>query len=140
MQWKLPIEIGTGGQTKFNRAKQDYPKAHWLDAVCVGESGANVYVPDTMQPLLIAAKGHGRRQRCRPNRFGFPQAHAPDAKTFQGFQTGDIVKAVVPKGKAVGTHTGRIAIRYRPSFRLNKFDIHPKYMSIVQQADGYQYS
>lgn len=136
----LPIETGTGGRTKFNRIKQGYPKTHWLDAVCVGESGHDVFVHPDLSPLLIKATGHGRRQRCRPNKYGFLKAHAPNAKMFQGFQTGDIVKAIVPRGKAQGTHIGRVAIRYRPWFRLNGFDIHPKYMHTIHQADGYQYS
>jgi 5-methylcytosine-specific restriction endonuclease McrA len=136
----LPLEIGSGGLTKFNRTMQNYPKTHWLDAVCVGKSGADVFVHKTIYPLLIEAKGHGRRQRCNPNRYGFPTVHAPRAKTFRGFQTGDIVKAVVPNGKAQGTHIGRVVIRYRPSFQLNHFDIHSKYMKIVHQADGYNYS
>jgi hypothetical protein len=83
--------------------------------------------------------GHGRRQRCRPDAYGFPKAHAPRAKSFAGFQTGDIVKAIIPKGKFAGLHIGRIAIRYRPSFRLNGFDVHPKYLTILHQSDGYQY-
>lgn len=135
----LPVEGGTGGRTKFNRCHQGYAKTHWLDAVCVGESGTSVFVPQTIRPLLISAKGHGSRQRCRTDAFGFPQAHAPSRKTFLGFQTGDIVKAVIPKGKFAGGHMGRIAIRYRPSFRLNGFDVHPQYLKIVHQADGYQY-
>jgi 5-methylcytosine-specific restriction endonuclease McrA len=136
----LPLEIGSGGLTKFNRTTQNYPKTHWLDAVCVGKSGAAVFVPKALCPLLIEARGHGRRQRCNPNRYGFPMAHAPRAKTFRGFQTGDIVKAIVPHGKAQGIHIGRVTIRYRPSFQLNHFDIHPKYMKIIHQADGYNYS
>ena len=35
----LPIEIGTGGLTKYNRTVQGLPKTHWLDAAdCVGKS------------------------------------------------------------------------------------------------------
>jgi 5-methylcytosine-specific restriction endonuclease McrA len=135
----LPVEVGTGGRTKYNRTKQGYPKAHWLDAACVGESGTLVYIASDYIPLLIMATGHGRRQRCCPDAYGFPHAHAPAAKQFQGFQTGDIVKAIVPQGKYAGTHTGRVAIRYRPSFRLNGFDVHPKSLIILQHADGYAY-
>jgi len=52
------------------------------------------------------------------SKYGFPKAHAPKAKFFQGFQTGDIVKADVIKGKFAGQYVGRIAIRFRPSFTL----------------------
>lgn len=135
----LPVEVGTGGRTKFNRTCLHLPKAHWLDAACVGESGAGVYVPADLQPLFIRAKGHGKRQRCGVNKFGFPIRHAPRAKRYMSFQTGDLVRAVVPKGKYRGIHTGRVSIRHRPSFRLNGFDVHPKYLMLLQRADGYEY-
>ncbi len=67
--------------------------------------------------------------------IGFPKQHKKRQRTFQGYRTGDIVKAVTPKG----TYQGRIAIRHRPSFRLGKVDIHTKYIRRVQRADGYQY-
>ncbi|MEM1007608.1 MAG: HNH endonuclease, partial [Myxococcota bacterium] len=33
----LPVACATGGQTKYNRTRQGYPKSHWLDAACVGD-------------------------------------------------------------------------------------------------------
>ena len=133
------IETGTGGCTKYNRIQQNYPKSHWIDAVCVAESGKSVFIPKQIQPLFIKAVGHGKRQRCCPDSYGFPKAHAPSLKRFMGFQTGDIVKAIIPKGKFMGTHIGRVAIRYRPAFRLKNFDVHPKYLKILYHADGYSY-
>ncbi|MFB2919520.1 MULTISPECIES: RNA-guided endonuclease IscB [Aerosakkonema] len=137
----LPVSTGTGGQTKFNRTRLNLPKTHWLDAACVGTIESLRMI--TTQPLLIKATGHGTRQRCRPNKFGFPIAHAPKEKFFQGFQTGDIVKACIPKGKFSGTFVGRIAIRFRPSFVLQlpdkKFDVHPKYLTHIHRNDGYSY-
>jgi len=50
-----------------------------------------------------------------------------------------MVKAIIPGGAYKGTHEGRIAIRFRPSFHLNGFDIHPKYLTTLQHNDGYQY-
>ncbi|WP_017663324.1 RNA-guided endonuclease IscB [Baaleninema simplex] len=139
----LPVEVGTGGLTKFNRTQLGLPKTHWLDAACVGKSTPDRLDVAVEKPLLVAAKGHGVRQRCRPDRYGFPRAVAPKAKSFQGFQTGDIVKATIPQGKFAGNYTGRIAIRFRPSFRLNAgvkpFDVHPKYLTTVQKSDGYEY-
>ena len=38
----LPVEIASGGRTKFNRVKQQIPKTHWLDAACVGASTPEV--------------------------------------------------------------------------------------------------
>jgi len=135
----LPVEVGTGGRTKYNRTRLHLPKAHWTDAACVGVSGAQVYVPPALTSLTILATGHGKRQRCGTDRYGFPIRHAPRAKKYRGFQTGDLVRAVIPKGKYAGRYVGRIAIRHRPSFRLNGFDVHPKYLRLLQQADGYDY-
>ena len=38
------LKAGTGGRTKYNCIKQGYPKDHWIDATCVGESGENVFI------------------------------------------------------------------------------------------------
>ncbi|EGQ61699.1 HNH endonuclease, partial [Acidithiobacillus sp. GGI-221] len=97
------------------------------------------------RPLLIGAKGHGERQRARLDKNGFPVGHKSVTKFSWGFQTGDMVRAVVPKGKFVGTHVGRVAVRARPSFALSTaafekpFDVHPKYMTILHRSDGYAY-
>ncbi len=136
----LPLEVGTGGRTKWNRTRLGWPKAHWRDAACVGAS-----TPDHLQAavgsvLVIAAKGHGNRQSCRTNKYGFPIRYVPRKKRWFGFRTGDLVKAVVPSGKYRGTHAGRVIIRSRPSFRLNGIDIHPNYMRRIGHADGYAYA
>jgi 5-methylcytosine-specific restriction endonuclease McrA len=31
----VPVEVGTGGRTKWTRTQRGLPKAHWLDAACV---------------------------------------------------------------------------------------------------------
>ncbi len=141
----LDVEVSSGGRTKWNRSRQDYPKAHWTDAACAGESGAVVSLQPEHRPLAIGAMGHGERQRVRLNRHGFPVGHKAGAKSFLGFQTGDLVRASVPKGKYAGTHAGRIAIRFRPSFSFKAkgadkpFDVHPKYLTVLQRSDGYAY-
>ena len=140
----LPVSFWSGGRTKFNRTGQHYPKAHWIDAACVGETGVAVKLDPEQAPLVIVATGHGRRQRCRLDAYGFPGKAAPKAKRFMGFRTGDLVTACVPKGKFAGIHTGRVAIRHRPSFRLTTagavFDVHPKHLTVIHNADGYGYS
>lgn len=136
----LLLEAATGGQTKWNRTRQGYPKAHWIDAACVGATGAAVRLDPAARPLVIQARGHGKRQRCGTDRHGFPTRHAPRAKRFQGFQTGDLVRAHIPHGRRAGIHMGTIAIRHRPSFRLNGFDVHPQYLRVLQHADGYAYA
>ncbi|NEO42038.1 MAG: HNH endonuclease [Moorea sp. SIOASIH] len=139
----FPVETGTGGRTKFNRKLRNIPKTHWTDAACVGASTPERLLLKGVRPLIVKAKGHGRRQRCRTDRYGFPIAHAPSQKFFMGFQTGDLVKADIPSRKYAGKYTGRIAIRYRPSFKLStlekSFDVHPKYLKTIHRADGYEY-
>jgi 5-methylcytosine-specific restriction endonuclease McrA len=136
----LPLEIGSGGRTKYNRSRLGLAKSHWADAACVGAS-----TPDQLRihgtiPLLIRAVGHGRRQQCRTNASGLPLGHKPRARTFLDWKTGDIVRAVIPTGKYTGRHSGRIAIPFRPSFQLNgQIDVHPRYLTRLQRADGYDY-
>ena len=136
----LPVEIGTGGRTKWNRARLGWGKAHWRDAAMVGASTPDDLCIAVGSVLLIAATGHGRRQMCGTNSSGFPIRHRRRQKQWFGFRSGDLVRAVIPSGKHAGTHVGRIAVRSRPSFKLNGFDVHPKYLRLIQRADGYAYA
>ncbi|MBD1811889.1 RNA-guided endonuclease IscB [Microcoleus vaginatus DQ-U2] len=114
----LPPEVGSGGRTKFNRKTRGIEKRHWTDAANVGASTPERLLLNGVKPLIVKAKGHGRRQRCGTDKFGFPIRHAPAQKFFMGFQTGDLVNAHVLTGKYAGNYTGRIAIRFKPSFKL----------------------
>jgi 5-methylcytosine-specific restriction endonuclease McrA len=136
----LPLETGTGGRTKWNRTRLGLAKTHWADAACVGASTPDALDARVGSVLLITAKGHGSRQMCRTDKYGFPIRHVPRQKVHFGFRTGDLVRAVVPSGKYAGVHVGRVTIRVRPSFRLNGIDIHPKYLTRIQCADGYAYA
>ncbi|MBR8841141.1 MAG: RRXRR domain-containing protein [Stigonema ocellatum SAG 48.90 = DSM 106950] len=115
----LPVETGTSGLTKFNRSTRNLDKTHWIDAACVGTSTPEKLNIKGINPLLIKATGHGSRQSCRTDKFGFPKSYVPREKVHFGFQTGDIVKAVVEKGKKIGTHIGRVAIRVSGSFNIS---------------------
>lgn len=138
-QCGLPLEVGTGARTKYNRTKQNYPKEHWIDAACVGVSGEKVYIASGTTPLVVKATGRQSRIMCRPDKYGFPRTKAKQGRVHYGFQTGDIVLATIPEGKYTGLHIGRVAVRNRPSFRLNDFDVHPKYLKVLHHADGYSY-
>ena len=136
----LPVEVGTGGRTKFNRCSQNYPKAHWIDAACVGASGVMVKLCPDLQPLVIKATGRGTRQMCRMDKYGFPRTLAKAAKRVHGFQTGDLVKAVVPDGKKKGMHVGRVAVRTKGTFRVGSIDgIAYRHCQLIQRTDGYDY-
>lgn len=142
-QTELPIETGTGGRTKYNRTRLELPKTHWLDAACVGVVESLRVL--TQQPLLITAKGWGNRQMCTPNKYGFPVKHRTRRKTFFGFQTGDMVRAILPSGKFAGTHVGRLTVRESGVFEMRtpKGKISPvrhKYCKSIHRNDGYMYS
>ncbi len=143
-QTDLPVETGTGGQTKFNRTRKELPKTHWLDAVCVGKSTPEQLNIVVKQPLVITATGHGTRQMCRTDKYGFPSRYVPRFKFVQGFQTGDIVKAIVISGKKMGTYVGRVAVRSSGSFNIKDKSgliqgISYKFCSRVHGKDGYHY-
>jgi 5-methylcytosine-specific restriction endonuclease McrA len=114
----LPVEAGTGGRTKYNHTRLGWPKTHWRDAACVGASTPENLQAMVRSVLLIASTGHGTRQMCRTDKYGFPIRHVPRQKCHFGFKTGDLVQAVVPKGKYAGRHVGRVAIRKSGSFNI----------------------
>ncbi|NJN06847.1 MAG: HNH endonuclease [Richelia sp. RM2_1_2] len=140
----LPVETGSGGLTKFNRSQQKLEKTHWLDATCVGKSTPKLIIK-CVKPLLIISNGHGSRQSCRTDKFGFPNRHVPREKIHFNFQTGDIVKAVVTTGKKVGNYVGKVAIRSSGSFNVSTKKgliqgISHKFCKRIHAKDGYSYA
>lgn len=104
------------------------------------------------QPLLIKCTGHGKRQVIQVDSFGFQKLNKKGElirksaliKTVKGFQTGDIVKAVVTKGKKIGSYLGRVAIRTSGSFNIKTVSqtvqgISHKYCKQIHRQDGYVY-
>ncbi|MDJ0741847.1 MAG: hypothetical protein QNJ32_00640 [Xenococcaceae cyanobacterium MO_167.B27] len=102
------------------------------------------------------------------DKFGFPRRNksgelvrkSAHIKQVKGFQTGDMVRAIVPKGKkidrggcsltesisnhGVGSYLGKVAVRSSGSFNIKTVNqtvqgISHKYCSIVQKKDGYTY-
>ena len=138
----ISVLTGSGGLTKFNRVRLNLPKTHWLDAACVGQIESLEVL--TNKPLLIKATGHGTRQMCRTDKFGFPSRYVPRSNFVKGFQTGDIVKAVVTSGKKIGEYVGRVAVRSTGSFNISASElvqgISHKYCKIIHRKDGYSYS
>lgn len=138
----LAVEAGTGGQTKFNRRTHGLPKTHALDAVCVGEiSGVHGWNRPT---LTIKAMGRGDYQRTRICASGFPRGYLTRQKRHFGFQTGDMVKATVTKGKKIGEYQGRVAVRSTGRFDIQLAvgvvqGIGYKNFQLIQRADGYGY-
>lgn len=142
----LPLECGTGARTKMQRIKHELPKTHYYDACCVGAS-----TPENLKiiPQYVStwtAIGRGTRQMCNTDKFGFPKSHRKNKKLYNGFQSGDIVKADIPKGKYAGKHTGRVAVRSTGYFDIKNSagtricqGVSHKYFKVAQRADGWQY-
>jgi 5-methylcytosine-specific restriction endonuclease McrA len=135
----LPVEASSGGRTSWNRKRFGIPKSHACDALCVGQT-VGVH-RGRMRTLLIAATGRGTYCRTNVDASGFPRGYLPRRKQIQGFQTGDLVEALVPEPlKTAGRHRGRVAVRTSGSFRVGKVDgIGWKSCRILQRVDGYDY-
>jgi 5-methylcytosine-specific restriction endonuclease McrA len=135
----LPVELSSGGRTKFNRAQLGVPKTHSLDAACVGHLDAlsGWDVPHA----AVKAMGRGVHCRTKLDAYGFPRGLCMCTKRVQGFQAGDTVRAAVPKGKHAGVHIGRVAVRASGSFNVGALQgISAKHCKVVQRADGYEYA
>lgn len=140
----LPTSFWSGGRTKKNRISQSYGKDHWIDAACVGEIGEQVTLTEGYRALQIKATGRGTRQVARTDKYGFPRGKAGRCKRVRGFQTGDRVRLIQPKGKYEGTHTGILAgIRANGTFdikaKAGKISANWKHFKLIQRGDGYDY-
>lgn len=141
----LPIEVGTGGRTKWNRIQRNLPKTHWLDAACVGASTPLVLLVARVCPLTISATGWRCRQMCRMDKYGFLRTRAKQVSRVRGFQTGDLVRAVVRTGKKAGTYVGRVAVRATGSFNVTTSTgtiqgIPARFCQAIHHQDGYNYT
>jgi hypothetical protein len=140
----LPVECGSGGLTKYNRVTRGLEKAHWRDAACVGKSTPETVQIAGVKPLLIKANGHGSRQMCRMNKYGFPRTSPKQTSVVNGFQTGDMVRAVVTSGVKIGTYVGKVAVRATGSFNITTLErtvqgISHRFCTVVHHCDGYSY-
>lgn len=130
--------------TKYNRNELGLSKQHYYDALSVGETPSKFnFLTDKV--LQISAKGRGSRQMCRIDKYGFPRTSAKASKSVRGFQTGDMVKAIVPNGLKQGEYLGRVAVRSSGYFNIQTKTqvvqgIGYEYCHIIQRSDGYLYS
>lgn len=138
----LPVEVVSGGRTKYNRQRLRIPKTHALDAACVG---AVEQITGWNKPVLqIKTTGRGSYQRTRLDRYGFPRGYLMRQKQVQGFQTGDTVIANVPTGKKAGNYVGRVAVRKSGSFNIQTLEgviqgISWQHCTLLSRGDGYGY-
>ena len=129
--------------TKYNRDQLGLPKEHYYDALSVGEvpTKFNFF---TDKILVISAKGRGSRQMCFMDKFGFPRTSPKGSKSVKGFQTGDMVKVIIPKGFKKGEYLGRVAVKSSGYFKIETKsglvkDVGYKYCRLIQRSDEYLY-
>lgn len=140
----VETEIGTGGQTAYNRKKLNINKDHHLDALCVATVPDRFY--NLNQPVLyVKAMGRGTRLRGNTNACGIITNKFKDnSKRVFKFQTGDIVKANITKGKKIGEYIGRITTTKQGYFLLvgkeRVTGVKHTYCKILQHGDGYNYT
>jgi hypothetical protein len=141
----LPVEVGTGGRTTWNRTQRGLPKTHWIDTACVGMSTPERVICASIVPLVILATGRHSRQMCRTNAAGFPDKAPKATSVVAGMRTGDLVRAVVPAPFVkAGTDVGRLAVRATGSRTITTSGrtlqgIPIRYCRPLQRADGYNY-
>lgn len=138
----LPVTLGSGGRTKWNRASTGTPKSHALDGLCVGTVDRITEYPAAT--LVVGCAGRGSYARTRSDKHGFPRLRLTRIKRHHGFQTGDLVKAVVPAGVKAGTYTGKVAVHASGSFNITTAagtvqGINHRHVRLLQHADGYTY-
>jgi 5-methylcytosine-specific restriction endonuclease McrA len=141
LKFNIPLETGTGAQTKFNRKQFNIPKTHALDAACTSNiSGVNNW---NIPHIGIKCTGRGSYARTRLDKYGFPRLYFPKEKKVFGFQTGDIIKTIICINSVFKSIIGKIAVRSSGYFNLlyNKKLLSIKWnqCKLVQKADGYQY-
>jgi len=142
----LPVEVGTGSRTKYNRVRLALPKTHALDALCVGGSTPErVAGLEGTVVLVIGARGRGQYSRTSVDRYGFPRGYRTRKKLMYGFRTGDLVEAVVPRGKYAGRHAGVAVVRRSGYFDIKQNGtrvaqgISWRHFNALQRFDGYGY-
>jgi hypothetical protein len=142
---RLPVEVGTGGRTKWNRTQRGLPKAHWLGADAGGASTPERLVCAGVVPLHIKAMGRHSRQMCRTHAAGFPDKAPKATSVVAGMRTGDLMRAVVPTTSSkAGVYVGRLAVRATGSCNITTSrgtvqGIHIRYCQPLHRADGYTY-
>jgi hypothetical protein len=107
-------------------------------------STPEVLQTERVVPLLIEASGRGHRRIMLVNEHGFPRGYRQRKKRYFGYQTGELVRAVVPQGARRGTHVGRVTVKASGYFTIQTktgkvADVAHRYCHVQQRTDGYSY-
>lgn len=134
----LPVTVGSGAETAWNRTRLGLPKSHTLDALCVGEVAAVGSWPARV--LVARSTGRGSYSRTRSDKFGFPRLRLSRHKIHYGFQTGDRVRVT----KSSGTYVGRVTISASGYFTIatpaGVIRASHRHCTQLSKADGWTYA
>jgi hypothetical protein len=144
----MPLAISSTDSRRSNAERLALPSTPALNAACAGITGT---LTGWKQPVLrIECIGRGsyrrtgsfipgRKKGDHRNRQFFSRK-----KFFNGFRTGDVVKAEVTSGKHPGVYRSRIAVRASGGIELKTINgkIQTRFTRcrLIQRADGYSYS
>ena len=128
----------------INQHKQPQPPVHPAQAKQPLKDAAAVNTTRWALYERMQATGHGTRQMCRMDKYGFPRTGPKAARIVKGFRTGDLVRAVVPHGAKVGTYVGRVAVRASGRFNLTTGTatvqgISFRFCRLLHHSDGFTY-
>jgi hypothetical protein len=130
---------------EISGVQNDIPKSHSLDAACTGKTFKGI---NWNQPVLklkeVKCMERGQYGQTRVTKYGFLKGYCTRKKNHFGFQPGDLVKALVLKGKKMGTPMGRIAIGANGFFSIQTQKglvqgVSQKWCKLLERADGYFY-
>jgi hypothetical protein len=130
----LPVTVGSGAQTKYNRKQLGWDKAHWLDAAAVGEVGSLYLATET--PLTVACKGQGGRQKAALNRYGYPTRYNA-LKPIKGWRSGDVAYCKGQVGRVTPRSKGSFAVTPKEGKPLSG---KPEILHRIHRFDGYTYT
>jgi 5-methylcytosine-specific restriction endonuclease McrA len=130
----LPVTVGTGAQTKYNRKQLGWDKAHWLDAAAVGEVGSLYLATET--PMQIACKGQGGRQKAALNRYGYPIRYNA-LKPIKGWRSGDVAYCKGQVGRVTPRSKGSFAVTPKEGKPLSG---KPEILHRIHKFDGYTHA
>jgi hypothetical protein len=101
-------------------------------------------LPEQGAALADWSKGQAKTADGQCGRAWFSGGKAKGPSRVWGVQTGDMVRAVVTKGKKIGTYVGRVAIKTDGYFKITGAfgmveGIHARYCTPIHRNDGYTY-
>lgn len=139
------IVLSDGVTTAINRMTHNIIKLHYNDAICVGDNLPEKFNDYTTVAYVITAKGRGNRIKGNTNCCGIlNKNNIHREKTCRGFQTGDLCKIEIKRGKYAGVYVARITIRHNGQFDFKngkqRISTNWKNCKVIQRNDGYDYA